>query len=94
MRLLPFVFLLFLVSCEAPLPDIDPSLPPAASTLKKETIDSNIIELFTSVNGGFSIHFPATPIKDVHTTSSEIGEIKLTQFIYSVSSENTLNLLV
>ena len=83
MKLLPFVFLLFLMSCEAPLPDIDSSYPSSASTLKKETIDSNTIELFTSAKGDFSIQFPATPIKDVHTTSSEIGEIKLTQFIYS-----------
>ena len=83
MRFLSFFLLLTIISCETAEPEVNLSYPEVDSSIKKETIDSNTLELFTSIEGEFSIHMPSKPIKDIHTTSSEIGEIKLTQYIHS-----------
>jgi len=85
-----FLLLLFFTSCETtPEPpkisaNIRTNVGEEKASIKKE----KAIVPFVSKEGRFSILFPDKPIKDVHTTSVEIGEIKLTQFLYSKDETN------
>jgi hypothetical protein len=89
--ILPFFLLLLLAtSCETTpeTPQIGANIRTNVSQQKKIINKEKVIVPFVSKEGRFSILFPEKPIKDVHTTSAEIGEIKLTQFIYNKDETN------
>ena len=76
-------FFVLLMSCESTPPE--PNLGASNITkLPKVEVEEKPAAIlpFVSEKGRFSIQFPGTPTEDVHTTSAEIGEIKLIQFIY------------
>lgn len=79
-----FLFSCFLIACENALetPKIkDASRNALKAKIKKEEVPSSTLP-FVSKKGKFSILFPAPPNEHQHTTTSEIGEIELTQYIY------------
>lgn len=73
------------LSCTSdPVPDIKAPTRTKISQEKKEPSPApQKAKLpFYSKEGGFSIVFPDTPKEQKHTTTSEIGQIELTQYIY------------
>lgn len=63
--------------------DISGSALPKPSFNAQEDVISNRTTPFVSEDGGFSIVFPDSPKVHQHTTVSAVGEIQLTQYIYS-----------
>lgn len=82
--LLVLIFASLLLSCDSDtVPNIKESTRSKISKDKKELIPTPKAKLpFYSKEGGFSIVFPGTPKEHKHTTTSEIGQIELTQYIY------------
>ncbi len=84
--LLAMLFLLF--SCNSIEPEKQTAIPVAPAIISPETTDSISKVPFMSENGRFSIQFPEEPLLDEHMTSTEIGQIKLYQYIYSKDNTN------
>lgn len=84
-----YLILLFittlLIACES-APSAPEISAPARTSLSDNispTVEDDVDAPFISKEGRFSINFPSTPKINSHTTSSEIGEIILNQFIYT-----------
>lgn len=80
------IFAGLLLSCNA---DSTPNINESTRTKVSRDIQKpalapapKAIAPFYSKKGGFSIVFPDTPKEHQHTTTSEIGQIELTQYIY------------
>lgn len=73
-----------LLSCDSDsAPNIKASTRAKISKDKEKTTPAPKATLpFYSKQGGFSIVFPDTPKEHKHTTTSEIGQIELTQYIH------------
>lgn len=85
LSILPLILLL-LSSCSSDISETEKIKAPARSALPKpakEKPAKAASKTFISEEGGFSIQFPDEPKKHEHNTASEIGELKLTQFLYS-----------
>ncbi|MBL4649423.1 MAG: hypothetical protein JKY03_06795 [Aureispira sp.] len=90
--LLILIFATLLLSCNSDSVDSAPEIKePTRTKVSKDVKESaaSIIPLvpktippFYSKKGDFSIVFPGTPKEHKHTTTSEIGKIELTQYIY------------
>lgn len=81
--LLILIFASLLFSCDSdPVPSITESTRTKVSKDKKEPTPPKAKLPFYSKEGGFSIVFPGTPTERKHTSTSEIGQIELTQYIY------------
>lgn len=90
--LLMLIFASLLLSCNSEpidsIPNINESTRTKVNTNKKEAGSTSIvapvktIPPFYSPKGSFSVVFPDTPKEHEHTTTSEIGKIELTQYIY------------
>lgn len=87
MKIISFsiILFLFLISCNN---DLDsPEIKSPSRTSIQEVVPKEETEIvpFVSEKGRFSVQFPGKPKEYEHTTTSEIGEIKLTQFIYALN---------
>ena len=85
LSILPLVLLL-LSSCSSDISETEKIKAPARSALPKpakEKPATTTPKAFVSEEGGFSIQFPDEPKKHEHDIASEIGQLKLTQFLYS-----------
>lgn len=85
MKALPLLLLLFLISCNNDMESPEIKSPSRTSIQEVVPKDEVEIEPFVSEKGRFSILFPGKPKEHEHTTTAEIGEIKLTQFIYALN---------
>lgn len=79
--LLVWISLLFSCNSDTTVPDIKESTRTKISKKKKKPVPKAKLP-FYSEKGGFSIVFPDTPKENKHVTTSEIGQIELTQYIY------------
>jgi len=89
--LLLLIFASLLLSCNSEpidsIPDINESTQTEVNQAKKEAVSittppASSKPPFYSQKGHFSIVFPGRPKKHEHSTTSEIGKIELTQYIY------------
>lgn len=86
--LLILIFASLLLSCSFDSVDSAPSIKEPTRTKVSQDKKESVAPApkarlpFHSEKGKFSIVFPGTPKKHEHTTTSEIGKIELTQYIY------------
>jgi hypothetical protein len=77
-----------MISCNSIEPEKKTPTVSSPATSTPEITDSITKAPFLSETGRFSIQFPDEPILDEHMTSTEIGQIRLYQYIYSKDNTN------